>query len=111
RRHLRIVPRPPRQSRRKQGPGHTWLRIAAPSPGAPSAAKKVPFWRGAAVSLMTENRTARLGRPSMTDTPLARAGRGRRRIVGGSGAPDQSDGHLPALYAARQRTPEAIAVE
>jgi RNA polymerase sigma factor (sigma-70 family) len=38
----------------------------------------------------------------MADTPLARAVRGLRHLVGGGGAPDKSDGHLLRQFAARR---------
>src|SRR5262245_63415925 len=66
------------------------------------ALRKNPFWGGPAVSLMTENRTARLGRPSMAEPPLSRAVRGLRHLVGGSGALERSDGQLLTQFATRR---------
>src|SRR5262245_29417987 len=51
---------------------------------------------------MTENRTARLGRPSMAEPPLSRAVRGLRHLVGGSGALERSDGQLLTQFATRR---------
>src|SRR5262249_22656070 len=64
--------------------------------------KKVPFRRDRGVSFMVENRTARPGRAQMADTPLARAVRGLRYLVGGSAARGLSDGQLLTQFATRR---------
>src|SRR5215469_18051278 len=51
---------------------------------------------------MVGNRTARPGRPSMADTPLDRAVRGLRHLLGASGAPELSDGQLLSQFATRR---------